>query len=232
MRICTICARGGSKGVPGKNLRLLHGRPLIEYTIEQARESDAFDVIAVSSDDAVLLRIADDAGADLLVERPDWLASDVAGKVDAISHCVITAEERLRHTFQTIVDLDVTSPLRLVSDITAAIELLEGSAATNLVTACPSRRSPYFNLVELDDAGHVQLSKSLPSTFTRRQDVPRSFDMNASIYVWRREPFLTDPRVFYDRTILYEMPEERSIDIDTELDWRIVQLLMTPEAQE
>lgn len=231
MRICTICARAGSKGVPGKNLRLLHGRPLIEYTIEQARASGAFEVLAVSSDDADLLQIAGDAGVDLLVERPHRLASDAAGKVDAISHCVVTAEERLGHTFQTIVDLDVTSPLRLPSDIRAAIELLEASTATNVVTACPSRRSPYFNLVELDDAGHVQLSKPLPSTFTRRQDVPRSFDMNASIYVWRREPFLTDPKVFYDRTILYEMPEERSIDIDTELDWRIVELLTTPEVE-
>ena len=229
MRICTICARGGSKGVPGKNLRPLNGRPLIEYTIEQARLSGRFDVIAVSSDDDRILEAASAAGNVNLVRRPDHLASDAARKVDAITHCVQTTERDHGVRFATIVDLDVTSPLRLLEDIVAAIGLLERGSGTNVVTACLSRRSPYFNLVELTHDGYVQLSKSLPEHFTRRQDVPRSFDMNASIYVWRRDEFLTDPQVFYERTVLYEMPEERSIDIDTELDWRIVDMLMSTE---
>jgi CMP-N,N'-diacetyllegionaminic acid synthase len=226
-RLCTICARGGSKGVPGKNIRPLLGLPLIAHTIHQARESGAFDTIAVSSDAADVLAIAREHGVDVLVERPDELASDVAGKPAAIAHAVRAAETATGVRYDTLVDLDVTSPLRLPSDVTAAIDLLESNDADNVISAAPARRSPYFNLVEVDEAGHVRLSKPLPSAVARRQDAPRAFDMNASIYVWRRESFLADPKVFYDRTLLYEMPEERSVDVDSELDWTIVEHLLS-----
>ncbi|WP_052669231.1 cytidylyltransferase domain-containing protein [Nitriliruptor alkaliphilus] len=221
-RLCTICARGGSKGVPGKNVRDLHGKPLLAHTIEHARDSGAFDTIAVSSDDEHILRTAREYGVDVLVDRPLELASDVAGKPAAIAHAVREAEAATGAHFDTVVDLDVTSPLRLPSDVTAAIALLESSDADNVISAAPARRSPYFNLVELDEGGHVRLSKPLPEAVLRRQDAPRTFDMNASIYVWRRDVFLADPKVFYGRTLLYEMPEERSVDVDSELDWVIV----------
>lgn len=224
-RLCTICARGGSKGVPGKNVRDLDGRPLLVHSIDHARASRAFDAVAVSSDDETILRIAREQGVDVLVTRPDELASDVAGKPAAIAHAVREAEAALGTRFDTLVDLDVTSPLRLPSDVTAAVELLESSDADNVISAAPARRSPYFNLVEVDGDGHVHLSKPLPATVVRRQDAPRAFDMNASIYVWRRDTFLADPKVFYDRTLLYEMPEERSVDVDSELDWLIVEHL-------
>jgi CMP-N,N'-diacetyllegionaminic acid synthase len=229
-RLCTICARGGSKGVPGKNVRDLHGRPLIAHSILQARASGAFDAIAVSSDDEDILAIARDHDVEVLVRRPDELASDVAGKAAAIAHAAEAAEAATATRFDTLVDLDVTSPLRLPEDITAAIALLEAGDADNVITAAPARRSPYFNLVELDAEGHVHLSKPLPDAVLRRQDTPRAFDMNASIYVWRRDVFLADPKVFYDRTLLYEMPEERSVDVDSELDWLIVEHLFARRA--
>jgi CMP-N,N'-diacetyllegionaminic acid synthase len=224
--IVTVCARGGSKGVPGKNVRPLLGRPLLAYTIEQAQACGQFDAIVVSSDSEQVLAIAEDLGVDLVVERPAELASDVAGKPAAIAHAVSEAERRLGATYDVIVDLDVTSPLRIPADISAAIALLEERDATNVITATPARRSPYFNLVELGADGHVELSKPLPTTVLRRQDAPPCFDMNASIYVWRRDRFLADPRVFDERTVLHVMPEERSIDIDSELDWAIVEHLM------
>ncbi len=225
-RICTVCARGGSKGVPGKNTRMLLGKPLIVWTLEQARESAIFDLIAVSSDAPATLETARDHGADVLIERPTELASDQAGKPPAIAHCVERAEAETGLSFDVIVDLDVTSPLRLPGDVQAATTVLEQGSASNLITGAPARHSPYFNLVERDAEGHVRLSKRLESTIHRRQDAPACFDLNGSIYVWRREPFLSQPAVFYEDTLLYEMPAERSVDIDSELDFDIVELLM------
>lgn len=226
IRLCTICARGGSRGVPGKNLRTIHGRPLIAHTVDQAKQSRLFDVIAVSSDSAAIIEAGLEAGATIGVVRPDELASDTAGKLPAIAHCVKAVEERTERQFDVLVDLDATSPLRAISDIKGAVEMLESGDASNVITATPSRRSPYFNLVELDDSGHARLSKPLGHMILRRQDAPPCFDMNASIYVWRRSAFMKNPAVFYPDTRLFVMPEERSHDIDTELDFEWVEFMM------
>ena len=225
-RLCTICARGGSKGVKGKNIRLLHGKPLLAYSIEQARACGLFERIAVSSDSAEILDIARECGADYLIRRPDEFATDQAAKLPAIRHAVAEAERLSAQTYETLVDLDATSPLRLPEDIRSAVALLEESGAGNVITAMPARRSPYFNLVELDSNGIAHLSKKPPSEVVRRQDAPKCFDMNASIYVWRRAVLFEQPTIFNLDTRLYVMPEERSIDIDSELDFRFVELLM------
>ena len=225
-RLCTLCARGGSKGVKGKNLRLLLGKPLIAHSILQALESGQFDAVAVSSDSGEILDVARQFGAHVLVRRPDEMATDAAPKVPAIRHCLAEAERMLGTTFEVLVDLDATSPLRLVDDIVGAIALLEETGVSNVITGAPARRSPYFNLVELNPQGFVQLSKPLPVTIERRQDSPRCFDMNASIYVWQRAVLVAEPKVFYADTKLFEMPEERSQDIDSELDFEIVRLIM------
>ena len=111
-RICTICARGGSKGVPGKNIRLLGGKPLIIWSIEQAHESKLFDMVAVSSDSQEILDIALSGGADLVVQRPNEMATDQASKLPAIRHCLLEAEKALGRECQALVDLAATSPLR------------------------------------------------------------------------------------------------------------------------
>ena len=225
-RICTICARGGSKGLPGKNLKALFGRPLIAHTVAQAVESGLFDEVAVSSDSQAILEAATAAGATLAIVRPAELASDTAGKLPAIIHCLEQAEDRLGHRFDTLVDLDATSPLRSVSDIVGTVELLESTGVKSVITGAPARRSPYFNLVERDADGVVALSKPLAQGVLRRQDSPPCFDMNASIYAWDRRALDGDPRVFYDDTQLFEMPEIRSQDIDSDLDFQIVEMLM------
>lgn len=225
-RICTICARGGSKGVLNKNIRPLQGRPLIAHSIERARESGLFECIAVSSDSDAILEAARQWGADFQVRRPDELASDTAAKIPAIRHCLQEAERLAGFRCDVLVDLDATSPLRNTDDVKAAVALLETSGAKNVITGAPARRSPYFNLVEIGENGVARLSKSLPQAIVRRQDAPRCYDMNASIYVWRRDAFIDDPAVFYDDTQLYEMPEDRSHDIDTELDFAWVEFLM------
>ncbi len=226
MRICTICARGGSKGVKNKNIRNLAGKPLIAYSLKQAKDCGLFDLIAVSSDSQEILSIARLYGADIIIERPDHLAGDTAPKVPVIRHCVEEAERISNKQFDVVVDLDATSPLRLSEDIIGAVALLEMENVSNVITACPARRSPYFNLVEVDESGVVRLSKSLDKNIVRRQDSPRCFDMNASIYVWKRQALTDYSTVFNFDTRLFEMPEERSTDIDNELDFEIVEFLM------
>jgi N-acylneuraminate cytidylyltransferase/CMP-N,N'-diacetyllegionaminic acid synthase len=227
LRLCTICARGGSKGVPGKNIRLLAGKPLIAHTIEHAKQSKLFDAVAVSSDSDDILKAAKNHGADYIIKRPDDLASDTAGKVPAIAHAMREAEKQSGKRYDILVDLDATSPLRIADDIVGAVQLLEETGCNSVITATPAHRSPYFNLVERKDDGSVALSKQLPDTVLRRQDSPDCFDMNASIYVWQRNAILGDkPSVFYEDTKLYVMPRERSFDIDEELDFKIVELIM------
>ncbi|MBT9493233.1 MAG: acylneuraminate cytidylyltransferase family protein [Paucibacter sp.] len=225
-RICTICARGGSKGVKGKNIRHLLGKPLIAYSIEQARESKLFDIIAVSSDSAEILEIAQEYGVDMIIRRPLELASDTAAKLPAIKHCVEQVELRFGQIYDVCVDLDATSPLRSVDDIRQAVSLLETVGASNVITAMPARRSPYFNLIELSKDGVPLLSKPLENPVVRRQDAPACFDMNASIYVWSRNSLFRDIGLFTPDTRLYVMPEERSIDIDSEIDFQLVEILL------
>ncbi len=225
-RICTICARGGSKGVPGKNVRPLLGKPVIAWTVEQAKSCGLFEYVAVSSDSREILAAAGSAGADHLIDRPPEMATDTASKLPAIRHATLEVERATGRQFDIMVDLDATSPLRLLSDIAGAVKLLESTGATSVITGAPARRSPYFNLVEVGDDDVVRLSKPPQKFIERRQDAPRCYDMNASIYGWKRDVFIADQRVFYPDTRLYVMPEERSIDIDSELDFMVVKTIL------
>ena len=222
-RVCTVLARAGSVGVPGKNVRLLGGVPLIVHSIRHARAAGLFDAVVVSTDDPEVRRIAEDAGVDLVIERPAELATSTAGKVAAIVHAVEVAEATLGGRFDVVVDLDATSPLRIPDDVVAAVALLESDPdAANVITAAPARRSPYFNLVERSPDGVVQLARPTNPPVLRRQDAPDCFDMNASIYVWWRAILQVGLPVVNPGTRLHVMPEERSHDIDSELDWSIV----------
>lgn len=226
MRICTITVRAGSKGVPGKNLRVVAGRPLFGHSVAQAAATGLFDEIIVSSDSEQILRLAPGHGATGVVRRPPEMATDTAGKVPAIAHAVHATEERTGKRFAVCVDLDATSPLRTVDDIRAAVAMFEATNAESLITGSEARRNPYFNLVEEQPDGTVAVSKRPDDAVLRRQDAPRCFDMNGSIYVWRRESLLGQEVVFFPSTILFEMPAERSIDVDSEFDFRIVEWLM------
>ena len=226
-RLCTICARGGSKGVTNKNIIDITGKPLIAHTITQAKKSELFDYIVVSSDSLEIREIAMKWGADFTITRPQELASDTAAKIPAIQHAVKTAEEKLNNgkSYDLIVDLDATSPLRIVSDIkNAVMEFESNHEATNLISVTKARRSPYFNMVEVQN-GYAKLIKPLSGTIVRRQDTPACYDMNASIYIWRRDFLFQHSTVITDKTLFFTMPEERSVDIDSPLDLKIVKLL-------
>lgn len=224
--LCTICARGGSKGVKNKNIKELGGKPLIAYTIEQAKASKLFEHIVISTDSDVIANVAKAYGAEVFFKRSDEMASDTAGKLDVIRDAFMRSEAHYQKQYDYLVDLDATAPLRSVEDIINSFEQFKKDNNDNLITAMPSRRSPYFNLVEVGNDGKVKLSKKLDSAILRRQDAPKSYDMNASIYIWKREVILEEKTLFLEKTGLYVMPEERSIDIDTELDFEFVEFLM------
>lgn len=229
--LCTICARGGSKGVKNKNIRELRGKPLVAYTIEQAQAAGFSATLAVSSDSPQILEVAKCYGVPYVVRRPDELATDTADKLEAIRHTIGQVEAQVGFMFEDILDLDPTSPLRLPDDIVGALRLFYETNAENLITGAPARRSPYFNLVEQNEQGFAYLSKAPPARVFRRQDSPRCYDMNASIYIWTREFLFREKQVFGKKTALYVMPEERSIDIDSELDFEFVSFLMSKRAQ-
>lgn len=224
--LCTICARGGSKGVKNKNIRLLDGKPLISYTVEQAKATGVFEHIVVSTDSDEIAETAVKFGAEVFFKRSSEMASDTAGKLPVIRDAFQRSEIHYDTIFDYLIDLDATAPLRSVEDITASLELLKEKKYGNVITAMPSRRSPYFNLVELNNEGKVSLSKQLDKAVVRRQDTPKTYDMNASIYVWNRKTILNEESIFTKDTGLYVMPEERSIDIDSELDFQFVEFLM------
>jgi N-acylneuraminate cytidylyltransferase/CMP-N,N'-diacetyllegionaminic acid synthase len=203
------------------------GKPLIVHSIDQAKETGLFDAIAISSESEEILSIAEKSGDVHLIRRPADMANDTASKLPPIRHATQSVEESLGYVFDVIVDLDVTSPLRTIADIKGAVACLEDNNVTNVLTGAPARKNPYFNILERDSDGVVGLSKKLPGDrLERRQDTPECFDANAAVYVWRRNDFVSRPDVFYKDTLLYEMPEERSHDIDTPLDFDFVEFLM------
>ena len=223
--LCTIGMRGGSKGVPNKNLRELHGKPLMAYTIAQAKESGLFRHIVVSTDSEEIAESARNLGAEAWFLRPPDLATDEAPKLPVSRHAFLESESHYGQQFDVLVDLDVTSPLRLVGDITGAYKQFSDEDADILITASPSRRNPYFNMVE-NVNGRISIVKQMDKLPVRRQDAPRVYDMNASIYIWKRDALLNNDTLFTENTSLFVMPEERSVDIDTEIDWDFVEFIM------
>lgn len=230
-RLCTICVRAGSKGVANKNVRMLNGKPLFVHSILQAKKSGLFQAVAVSSDSTVILKIAKQWGANFVIQRPAELAQDNSPKIPAVRHCLMETERMEQKTFDIIVDLDATSPLRGLSDIAGAVELLETARVSNVITGTPARRSPYFNLAERKKNGTVKLCKTPRKPVYCRQDSPECYDLNASVYVWQREALLRSDTVFNEDTRLFVMPPERSVDIDSELDFAFVQFLMSKRVE-
>jgi len=210
--IATICARGGSKGLPGKNIRPFAGRPLVVHTIAHALGCAEIDAVYVSTDDAQIAEIARAAGATVPYLRPPELATDQAGKLPVIEHLVAHLE-RQGEVLSRIVDLQPTSPLRESSDITAALKTRP--AAQLVASVCEAPDNPYFNLVEQGSDGLVRLSKG--DGAARRQDVPPVYALNGSIYVWQRAALAhASAHGLWSVTVApYVMPRWKSADIDT-----------------
>ncbi|WP_281966978.1 cytidylyltransferase domain-containing protein [Roseovarius nanhaiticus] len=228
LTIATICARGGSVGVPGKNIRPLMGKPLIAHTIEQALAIPGIDRVFVSTDAQSIADVAVAAGAEVPFLRPDHLATSDAPKLAALEHLVAWIEEE-HGPVGTIVDLDPTSPLRLPEDIKDCIALLDADTDV-VITGYEADKNPYFNMVEQKENGRIGLVKPPSSSVVARQQAPAVYSMNASIYVWNRDSLTKG--LWSGNAKLHVMPRERSVDIDEPLDFDIVELLMHRRSDE
>ena len=211
-----IGVRKGSKGVVGKNFRDFLGKPLIDWSL---------DHVVVSTDDE---RIYDHAVAKGCLEmglRPPELASDTAAKWDVWQHALARAEE-LKGPATAFLDLDCTSPLRETEDIDGALDAFFDKKPDMIMSCCEARKNPYFNLVEPDQSGYLHVSKPLPGGVVARQQAPTVWEHAASTYVLDPEYLRRARGIFQGRVLPYLMPADRCFDIDTELDFRIVQYLM------
>lgn len=210
--IATICARGGSKGLPGKNIRMFAGRPLIAYTIAQALGCADIDGVYVSTDDERIADVSRSAGAIVPFLRPAELATDQAGKLPVIEHLVAYLEAQ-GERIARVVDLQPTSPLRDSGDIASALRAHPD--AQLVVSVGEAADNPYFNLVEQGDDGWVRLSKG--DGAARRQDVPAVYALNGSIYVWQRAALARAAvhGLWSVKIAPFVMPRWKSVDIDT-----------------
>lgn len=222
--LCIIPARGNSEGLPGKNIKELLGKPLIAYTIEQAKASEYIDRIIVSTDSQKISGIAEEYGAETPFIRPKKLATNKTSTIDVLLHAMDWIEKKGKYPFDIVVLLHVTAPLRNTEDIDNSIELLFKGKADNVFSVTQSHRSPYFNMVEIDNNGKVKLLEK--GDFATRQSVPQIFDMNSSIYVWKKDIFKEKKSIFLESTQVYIMPKERSIDIDDSLDFEIAEMIL------
>ncbi len=222
--LATICMRKGSKGIPNKNLIKINDKPLLYYTIKQALNSKIFDEIIVSTDSNKIANLSNHYGAKCWFIRPKYLSSDNSAKIPAIRHALIKSEKYFKKKFDIIFDLDVSSPLRSINDIKNAYKKFLKEKKDNLITVNQSRKNPYFNIIEFQRE-KIKIVKKY-KYISRRQDAPITYDMNASIYIWKRKFLLNSDNILTNNTSIYEMPFERSIDIDTKDDLKIVRLLM------
>lgn len=225
--LITICARGGSKGVKGKNIRELAGKPLIHYTIKQALKWGRSKHVIVTTDSEEIAKIAKKSGAQVPFLRPAELATDSAPTMPVLRHALKEAERVFKKRFSVLIDLPVTAPVRKIEDLENAFKMFKKKKPKNLVTVVPAARNPYFNMLEEVEDGKVIYSKP-KKNFTRRQDAPNVYDMNNSIYIYDTN-YLRDGSIddkLSDHTIAYLMDPLTSIDIDTELDFKILELLV------
>ena len=222
--LCTVCARGGSKILKNKNIKKLLNKPLIMHTLTQAKKSGIFDKIIVSSDSNAIISISKNF-VDYIIKRPKKLAGDKVSKILAIKHALIQTEKYFNKKFDVIVDLDATSPLRKKKDIINAMNKFIKKKYKNLVSVCHSKKNPYFNVIE-KIGKKVKLVKNSKKIFSSRQDAPEVYDLNASIYIWKRSALLNTRGVLTNKTGIYVMPADRSIDIDSDLDFKLVKFLM------
>jgi CMP-N,N'-diacetyllegionaminic acid synthase len=225
--ICVIPARGGSKGVPRKNIKKLADKPLIAYTIEQALQSQYIDRTIVSTEDNEIADISKGYGAEVPFIRPDALAGDQVATIDVLLHTINWLEEEEKYDFGILVLLHTTTPLRAVKDIDSCIEILKNTKADNVFSVAEAHRNPYFNMVEISLDGKVQLAKK--GSFTTRQSAPKVYDMNSSIYVWWKDLLKKEGKIFLENSQIYVMPKERSLDIDDDMDFKIAEIIMAEQ---
>jgi CMP-N,N'-diacetyllegionaminic acid synthase len=223
-----IPVRGGSKGLQDKNIHPFCGTPLLTHSVRQAAAAGIYDHIVVTSDRPDYLQIARDAGASLLIDRPQHLSSDSATSLSVLRHALEESESRAGAEASTITLLQATSPLRKPDDIIAALALLEADVlANNIVSVTATKDGPLSTLVSPAPRGYAKRLIPVSRELSRRQDAPALFRINGSIYAWRRRALIDCDNLITARTLRYEMTALYSFDIDCYEDLMIAQFVAT-----
>jgi N-acylneuraminate cytidylyltransferase len=226
-----IGARKGSKGVPGKNFRMLCGKPLIDWSLDQLFANPRVGAVVVSTDDEAIYEHAVKRGALEIGLRPAELATDTAPKWGVWQHA-LSASETLTGPVSAFLDLDCTSPLRLPEDVDGALTLYEIEHPDMVMSVCEARKNPYFNLVEPDAAGALHVSKPLPGGVWARQDAPVVYEHVGLVYVVDPDYLRRAKTIYEGRVIPYVLPAERCHDIDTPYDFRLVEFLLSEQLKD
>ena len=224
MILGVVPARGGSIGVPGKNLRTVGGKPLIVHAIESGLRCKSIDRMIVSTDSVEIARVAESAGAQIPFIRPSQLAQNDSPMLAVLEHALIVTEQIDQTTFSAVVLIDPTAPLRTVQDLDQAIALFERENPDAVISGNLAKRNPYFNMVEEKD-GLVRLAKKSSTEITRRQDCPKVYDLNTVAWVFSRRAVLELRERIPPNTLMFEIPFERAVDLDTEADFRYLDFL-------
>ena len=226
--LAIIPARGGSKGLPGKNIKELCGKPLIAWSIEQAKSCSDIDRIVVSTDDKGIIEVAKKYGAEVPFVRPAELANDTASTIDVISHAINWFKEHEDYPAEYILLLQPTSPLRTMEDIQASIQTLKDKNARAVVSVCEIDHHPLWSNT-LPENGNMKDFLRPEILNKRRQDLPIFYRLNGAIYLAESDYLLAHNGFFGPNTFAYKMPKSRSVDIDSDLDFKLSQLLFEEE---
>ena len=218
-----IPARGGSKGIPGKNIKPLGGKPLIAYSVEVARQLAPDSDICVSTDDPAIADVVREMGLEVPFMRPDYLATDNCGTYEVLLHAV-KFFEKLGRRYDTMVLLQPTSPLRTADDVRRCLEAYTPDVDM-VVTVVEAASNPYYNCYETDAEGFLHISKG-DGSYVRRQDAPKAWEYNGAVYVINIDSLKQMPLSKFPRRRMVEMERSRSIDLDTPLDWMVAEAVV------
>ncbi len=225
--VAFIFARGGSKGLPGKNIRPLAGKPLIAWSIDCAREVQRIDRIIVSTDSQEIADVAREYGAEVPFMRPEQLALDNSPEWLAWRHALNYLQTIEGYLPEVMVSIPTTAPLRSPTDINNCLDEYEKGDADMVVTVTEAHRSPYFNMVKKNPDGSVGLVIHPQSALMRRQDAPAVYDMTTVAYVVQPEFVMTHQSHFEGRVRAVHVPLERAIDIDTLFDFKMAEFFLS-----
>ncbi|PTT48730.1 acylneuraminate cytidylyltransferase family protein [Aeromonas sp. HMWF016] len=222
--IAFIFARGGSKGLPQKNIKLLDGKPLIQYSIETAFATTGIEKVFVSTDDVAIASVARAAGAEI-IQRPAELATDTSPEWLSWRHGIDYVRSGYGN-FDIFVSLPATSPLRDQKDVSAAINKLSKTGADICISVTPANRSPYFNMVKQSEDGYVELVNRSANGVYRRQDAPEVFDITTVVYAAKPEFVLEKNALFDGKVTSVLIPKDRAVDIDDIYDFMLAEAIV------
>ena len=220
--LVVIPARGGSKGIPHKNIKPLNGKPLIYYTIDCARAICTDEDICVSTDDAGIISVVEEYGLKVPFVRPEELATDTAGTYEVLLHALDFYEKQGKH-YDVVLLLQNTSPFRKVEQIKEALALYKDNVDM-VVSVKECAANPYYSVFEEDSKGYLHICKG-DGNITRRQDSPKVYEYNGAIYIMNAETLKTTHMHKMQKRVKYVMDDRSSFDLDTMWDWQMAEMM-------